>query len=306
MANTRKYCVIELCEKYNVRLIKEVGKHLYVEDVNGFNHKLLRDMMGRGTTGLGMKSALNKTDYFLFKLRDKFQDIDNYCDFSKFNYIKSLEYVTITCKKHGDIKTKPNWLMNTGMNCIECCNEEKKKPLLTTDQYVANVKKKHGDRYDYSRTIFKGSREIVTVDCRDHGSFDIIAYYHHNGNGCPKCGLISGGYGKSDYVKVCGNRSSNVYLFKISNDLELFYKIGISINPKARASDIVSSSGYSYDIEILHSQEYSYSGDAWDVEKILHGEFTEDSYKPLIKFDGDTECFKLNPSDVVKILELLG
>lgn len=306
MANIRKYHAVELCDKYSVTLINEVGRHLYVEDQNGFTHKLLRDMMGRGTTGLGMKSALDKTKYFLFKLREKFPDIDDRCDFSKFNYVKALKYTTVTCKIHGDIKTKPNWLMNNGMSCIECCNEEKRKPILTTEQYIENVKKKHGDRYDYSRVVFKGAREIVTVGCPEHGWFDVVAYYHHNGNGCQKCGLITGGYGKSDYVRVCGERSSNVYLLKLSNDAELFYKIGISLNPHSRANDIRKNTNNRYNVELLHSQEYSYSGDAWDVEKILHTEFVEDLYKPLISFDGETECFKLDPNDVVKLLELLG
>ena len=160
--------------------------------------------------------------------------------------------------------------MNRGMNCVECCNENKRKPILTTEKYIENVKNKHGDRYDYSRTVFKGVRELVTVGCREHGWFDIVAYYHHNGNGCQKCGLISGGYGKSDYIKVCDGRSSYVYLFKISNDSELFYKIGISINPKTRINDIAYSSNRAYNVEILHSQEYTSAGDAWDVEKILH------------------------------------
>lgn len=48
----------------------------------------------------------------------------------------------------------------------------------------------HGTKYDYSKTVYKGIQQRVTVICRDRGQFDQIARNHMNGSECPQCKLI--------------------------------------------------------------------------------------------------------------------
>ena len=36
---------------------------------------------------------------------------------------------------------------------------------LTTKEFIEKAKKKHGDKYDYSKVVYKSSREKVTIIC---------------------------------------------------------------------------------------------------------------------------------------------
>lgn len=61
---------------------------------------------------------------------------------------------------------------------------------LTTKQFIERARAQHGDRYDYSKTIYTKAHDKVTIICRnlDHGEFQQIAADHTNGHGCPKFG----------------------------------------------------------------------------------------------------------------------
>ena len=58
----------------------------------------------------------------------------------------------------------------------------------TTEQYIADVKKIHGDKYDYSKTKYCGYYDYITIICPKHGEFEQRASTHIQGSGCPKCG----------------------------------------------------------------------------------------------------------------------
>lgn len=58
---------------------------------------------------------------------------------------------------------------------------------LTTEEFIAKAKAVHGDKYDYSRSIFTGSHSKVIIYCRLHGEFMQRAYSHLAGFGCSMC-----------------------------------------------------------------------------------------------------------------------
>lgn len=58
---------------------------------------------------------------------------------------------------------------------------------LTQEEFIARARKVHGDKYDYSKTIYKGALEKVIITCRKHGDFSQVAFSHLNGCGCSKC-----------------------------------------------------------------------------------------------------------------------
>jgi hypothetical protein len=60
----------------------------------------------------------------------------------------------------------------------------------STQKFIDASKAIHGERYDYSLSVFIGSERKITVICRDHGEFDIRADSHYRkGCGCRKCGM---------------------------------------------------------------------------------------------------------------------
>lgn len=46
----------------------------------------------------------------------------------------------------------------------------------------------HNGRYDYSRAVYSGDNERITIICSKHGEFKQTPGVHKRGNGCPACG----------------------------------------------------------------------------------------------------------------------
>ncbi len=67
---------------------------------------------------------------------------------------------------------------------------------LTTKEFIIKAKDKHGDRYEYSKTVYIKARTKVIITCPIHGDFEQTPDNHvrGKGKGCIKCGLIAIGY----------------------------------------------------------------------------------------------------------------
>lgn len=59
--------------------------------------------------------------------------------------------------------------------------------MLTTEEWIQKVKLIHGDRYDYSKAEYKGTKEYITIICKIHGEFKQLARAHLQGSGCREC-----------------------------------------------------------------------------------------------------------------------
>ena len=58
---------------------------------------------------------------------------------------------------------------------------------MTQTAFIEASKEKHGDRYDYSKTIYKNTDKKVIIICPTHGEFEQTANNHTRGCGCPHC-----------------------------------------------------------------------------------------------------------------------
>ena len=59
---------------------------------------------------------------------------------------------------------------------------------LTTEDFIAKSRLVHGDKYDYSKTVYTRSCDKVCIICPVHGEFWQTASSHLSGFGCRKCG----------------------------------------------------------------------------------------------------------------------
>ena len=122
-----------------------------------------------------------KTLEFLKKLKD-IGNWNDYYDYSEVQYINNLNKVTIIDKKFNSKHLiSPQKLLDRNTNCtIRNC--------LDKNKYLINeFIEKHGDRYDYSKVNYIGSRDNVLIICKKHGEFQQISSAHKKGAGCPKC-----------------------------------------------------------------------------------------------------------------------
>ena len=62
-----------------------------------------------------------------------------------------------------------------------------KKLKMTTEQFIKEAKKIHGDKYDYSKSEYNGSKIKTCIICPKHGEFWQIPYLHLKGCGCTEC-----------------------------------------------------------------------------------------------------------------------
>ena len=58
---------------------------------------------------------------------------------------------------------------------------------MSQEAFIARARAVHGDKYDYSKTVYQDMRSKILVVCPRHGEFWQRAQSHILGNGCPEC-----------------------------------------------------------------------------------------------------------------------
>lgn len=57
----------------------------------------------------------------------------------------------------------------------------------TKESFINKAKEIHGDKYDYSKTIYNNAHTLISIICPEHGEFLQKPYSHLSGYGCKKC-----------------------------------------------------------------------------------------------------------------------
>jgi hypothetical protein len=58
---------------------------------------------------------------------------------------------------------------------------------LTTEEFIKKAILVHGNKYDYSDTVYVTTRIKVSIRCPEHGVFEQTPNSHLLGSGCPQC-----------------------------------------------------------------------------------------------------------------------
>ena len=119
------------------------------------------------------------TEEFIAKARSKH---GNRYDYSKVVYKKAKSEVEIICKIHGSFWQIPYSHLH-GYGCPVCGGTQKSN----TEEFIKKAKEKHGNRYDYSKVVYKNNRTKIKIICKEHGVFLSRPYDHLKGKGCPVC-----------------------------------------------------------------------------------------------------------------------
>lgn len=117
----------------------------------------------------------------------------NTYDYSKITHIdRNTDIITVTCKKHGDFKTKVGRHVYYG--CSICGHDSTASiRSLGIDEFIQRSSKKHSNRYDYSKSIYESINKKVIIICKEHGEFMQSPTTHMIGAGCPNCKNVSRG-----------------------------------------------------------------------------------------------------------------
>lgn len=81
---------------------------------------------------------------------------------------------------------------------------------LTTEDFIKKAKEVHGDKYDYSASVYTGNKNPIDIICPIHGKFTQSKASHHlDGSGCPHCGKAVGGRAAKDLSNAFKKREED-------------------------------------------------------------------------------------------------
>ena len=103
---------------------------------------------------------------------------------------------------------------------------------LTTEEFIKKAKSVHGDKYDYSKTIYTMAKNKLIIICSKHGAFEQIANSHIKQKyGCRKCGTINciskQSLNESDIIEKAKLIHGNKYNYSLVNYKGIKTKIKI-------------------------------------------------------------------------------
>ena len=104
-------------------------------------------------------------------------------DYSLSEYKGNTTSVKIICKKHGIFEQSPSnhW---EGSKCTKCTGAYSP----STKEWIEKAQKVHGDKYDYSNSVYVNGGTKVEINCPEHGPFVCLSGNHiGKKSGCPKC-----------------------------------------------------------------------------------------------------------------------
>lgn len=146
-----------------------------------FTQKPTRHLRGEGCPRCNGRVMLSKE---MFVKRARAVHGDKY-DYSLANLDQGItSKITIICPKHGKFIQTASSHIN-GCGCPECARQQ--KIAIAEQRNMAIVRRLYKDDCDFSKTVYTGRRNKITVTCREHGDFTTTLPALLNGFGCPKC-----------------------------------------------------------------------------------------------------------------------
>lgn len=221
---------------------------------------------------------MTKLENFIQKATTKF---GNKFDYSQVVFTNVDTKVLITCPLHGTYEQTPYKHLKGVHGCKRCGEEasavSKQKNL---ESFITKAISIHGDKYDYSKSVYKSAKEKIVITCPLHGDFEQLVSGHLSGYGCKYC--ASHGKGRVDFTKPC-----TLYYLHIK-DIN-YYKIGIttlSIDHRYRTAFDKEQ------FDVVFTKVYETGKEAYDVEQALLLKYSHLKHTggKLLK-TGNTEIF---------------
>lgn len=123
--------------------------------------------------------------------------------YEKTQYTKMRNYIIVTCRQHGDFKIQAAKLVLARQGCPTCGAKKRGRHTGNKNtgalaaatsikkhagKFVEKAQAVHGNKYDYSESVYTGARNKISIRCPEHGYFRVGAWDHINKTcGCPTC-----------------------------------------------------------------------------------------------------------------------
>lgn len=208
-----KKCNTLFNNKYDYSLLNESNFNLYEKrdlicPSHGlFNIRLLNHYFGSSCKKCSIESRIKKKSFNNEIFIEKANKIHNFkYNYSKVEYVKLKENVTIICPIHGEFKKRANSHLN-GEGCKIC---KKGIEVNTFERFLEKATRLHGNFYNYDKVIYTENTkntEKVIITCPVHGDFSQIIDSHLQKKGCNECGKDIKKISQNEFIK----RSVDIY-----------------------------------------------------------------------------------------------
>lgn len=232
------------------------------------------------------KAYLDKNKAFLLKIKEKHPDFFN--KYEILGDIKNSYSEVVLMDKYGVYKTTVNNILSMG-------NVSSKSCLNKTNRYLNMFKERIDyENYYYDLYKFEGSKVKSKFICKNHGVFKMLTHDFLSGSKCPECTSGTTVFFNDTVLESrkseCENIKAVLYIAKIYNEEESFYKIGVS----QFSGDIRLKKGLNrnYNYKILQEESLNLYEALKKEKQILN---SNTKYIPKYKFKGYTECITKNP-----------
>ena len=168
--------------------------------------------------------------------------------------------------------------------------------MTKNEKYLIFVKEVHDDfyKYPFGVDIKNIRRDYITVECPQHGLYEVRADHHKYGIKCRSC---SQGNDLGIYVESSANKNKNkweniksfLYFLQIQNENELFYKVGVTKDITKRLKEFPKN--YKITVQGIF-EDNLYKNIISEIN--IKNDFENFKYKPCQKFRGWTECFQVD------------
>ena len=184
-------------DKYDYSLVDYKNNSTQVEIICMEHGKFIQPpkdhLSGRGCPTCGRERSNEDIKSRMMLSKDEFikraNEVhgDKY-DYSLVDYKDTRTKVEIICPVHGSFFQSPNKHMQ-GNGCKVCGRERTiEHNFLTLDDFIKRARNVHGDKYDYSKSLYTGADNKLEITCVKHGKFLQTPHNHLKGTNCPSCG----------------------------------------------------------------------------------------------------------------------
>jgi len=227
------------------------------------------------------------------KVKTKLNIINKNIQLIDEEYVNAHTLMRCQCNIDGHIWYATWSNLSKGFGCPKCSNH-----IKTTVEYIKNELIRNNIPIDITGNEFENtSQKKIKCICKICGyEWNANVSRLMSGSKCPQC-VKNNAIGGLNLKHANRNRdkflSTNaiVYVIRCSNDEESFYKIGVTKNNAKKRFNSKRDMPYNFNVLIeINTNLY----DAILLERELLSLIKHLRYNPKIKFEGWTECFKID------------
>lgn len=191
-----------------------------------------------------IKIALNKTEYFMNQLKEKYPDIAK--KLKPVSEYQAMKKDMLFETKYGIVSTYPDALLSG--------HEPTVRSAINRKEYMRNQLRILYD-YKYDFIIHSTDRHNgkCTLICPIHGQVEVDNDYIFAGCGCIECNR---NWEKSD----------TLYIIKLTNEYDNFYKIGITYLKDGQPRRYIDYKKIGYKVEQLYLHTYNSYEECFEKE----------------------------------------